>query len=105
MYYSDGAAKATAFLAAYIAVIAAIVAGLAPLNVLWFGQAMNIPVILCSKVFHFVLLFCGNRKMLYYILLLILCNNFSSHKLIQIIPMEALVNCLPLLVLCCSLAH
>ncbi|XP_001603644.1 mannose-P-dolichol utilization defect 1 protein homolog [Nasonia vitripennis] len=49
MYYSDGAAKATAFLAAYIAVIAAVVAGLAPLNILWFGQAMNIPVILCSK--------------------------------------------------------
>lgn len=53
MYYSDGVAKATSFVAAYSAVIAAVLAGLTPLKVLWFGQALNIPIILTSKVLNF----------------------------------------------------
>ncbi|XP_014219828.1 mannose-P-dolichol utilization defect 1 protein [Copidosoma floridanum] len=50
VYYSNGMTKATAFLSAYTAVVAAIVSGYVPLTVLWFAQAMNIPVIVTSRL-------------------------------------------------------
>jgi len=50
LYYSTGMTKATIFLSAYTAVIAAVVSGFVPINVLWFAQAMNIPVILTSRM-------------------------------------------------------
>ncbi|KAJ8683625.1 hypothetical protein QAD02_019417 [Eretmocerus hayati] len=50
IYYLQGLAKATAFLAAYTAVVAAVLMRLTPLRVLWFGQALNIPVILVGRL-------------------------------------------------------
>lgn len=52
MHYNGNTAKATAFLSAYIAVISAANSGLTPINVLWVCQAMNIPIVLISKVRH-----------------------------------------------------
>lgn len=49
LHYSGDSAKATAFLAAYSAVISAVLSGLTPIKVLWTCQAMNIPIILISK--------------------------------------------------------
>ncbi|XP_015176278.1 PREDICTED: mannose-P-dolichol utilization defect 1 protein homolog [Polistes dominula] len=48
-HYNGDSAKATAFLAGYMAILTAVVSGLAPINLLWTCQAMNIPIILISK--------------------------------------------------------
>ncbi|XP_014229630.1 mannose-P-dolichol utilization defect 1 protein homolog [Trichogramma pretiosum] len=50
MMYNIGASIATAFLAAYASVIAAVAMNIAPAELLWYGQAMNIPVVLASKL-------------------------------------------------------
>ena len=50
LVHTQGVTTASSFVAMYMAVIAAVIGGFAPLNVLWFGQAINIPVILLSKV-------------------------------------------------------
>jgi len=50
MHYNGDTAKAIAFLSAYIAVISTANSGLTPVNVLWACQAMNIPIVLISKV-------------------------------------------------------
>ncbi|EZA56222.1 hypothetical protein DMN91_009763 [Ooceraea biroi] len=49
MHYGGETIKATAFLAAYMAVILAANSGLTPIHVLWACQAMNIPIVLISK--------------------------------------------------------
>lgn len=50
MHFSGNTVQATAFLAAYLAVLFAATSGLTPVNVLWACQAMNIPIVLISKV-------------------------------------------------------
>lgn len=50
MHYSGDTAKATAFLTAYLAVLSTANSGLTPVYVLWACQAMNIPIVLISKV-------------------------------------------------------
>lgn len=50
MHFSGRTLQATAFLAAYLAVVFAAVSGLTPVNVLWSCQAMNIPIVLASKL-------------------------------------------------------
>ncbi|XP_043472462.1 mannose-P-dolichol utilization defect 1 protein homolog [Leptopilina heterotoma] len=49
MYYNGQTAKASAFLAAYTAVIAAVFSNSVPLKVLWVGQTMVIPILLVSR--------------------------------------------------------
>ncbi|XP_054003138.1 mannose-P-dolichol utilization defect 1 protein homolog [Hylaeus anthracinus] len=49
MYYSGNTAQASAFVAAYLAVLFAALSGLTPVSVLWTCQAMNIPIVLISK--------------------------------------------------------
>lgn len=50
MHYSGETAKATSFLVAYLAVLFTANSGLTSVHVLWTCQAMNIPIILISKV-------------------------------------------------------
>ncbi|CAL7950649.1 unnamed protein product [Xylocopa violacea] len=50
MHYSGNTVQATAFLAAYLAILVAATSGLTPLNVLWCCQTMNIPIVLASKL-------------------------------------------------------
>ena len=50
MYYNTGLSTATTFLTFYVALIATVLTGLAPTKVLWYAQAVNIPVILVAKV-------------------------------------------------------
>ncbi|XP_076750022.1 mannose-P-dolichol utilization defect 1 protein homolog [Xylocopa sonorina] len=50
MYYSGNMIHATAFLAAYLSIIIAATSGLTPVEVLWFCQTMNIPIVLTSKL-------------------------------------------------------
>lgn len=50
MHYSGNTVQATAFLAAYLAVVFAATSGLTPIHVLWSCQAMNIPIVLISKL-------------------------------------------------------
>lgn len=50
MHFGGDTAKATAFLSAYLAVLFAANSGLTPIRVLWACQAMNIPIVLISKV-------------------------------------------------------
>ncbi|XP_011877221.1 PREDICTED: mannose-P-dolichol utilization defect 1 protein homolog [Vollenhovia emeryi] len=50
LHYNGDTAKATAFLSAYLAVICAANSGLTPVHVLWTCQAMNIPIVLISKL-------------------------------------------------------
>lgn len=50
MHYNGDTAKATAFFSAYLAIIFAANSGLTPIHVLWACQAMNIPIVLISKV-------------------------------------------------------
>ena len=57
MHYNGHTAKATAFLAAYIGVIIAVLSNSIPLKVLWVGQAMVIPIVLISRVSFIVQLF------------------------------------------------
>lgn len=55
MHYNGDTAKATAFLSAYLAVICAANSGLTPIHVLWTFQAMNIPIVLISKVHNLII--------------------------------------------------
>ncbi|XP_012541412.1 mannose-P-dolichol utilization defect 1 protein homolog [Monomorium pharaonis] len=50
MYYNGDTTKATTFLSAYLAIICAANSGLTPIHVLWTCQAMNIPIVLISKL-------------------------------------------------------
>ncbi|XP_076625753.1 mannose-P-dolichol utilization defect 1 protein homolog isoform X2 [Colletes latitarsis] len=50
MHFSGNTTQATAFLAAYLAVLFAALSGLTPVSVLWACQAMNIPIVLTSKL-------------------------------------------------------
>ncbi|XP_050591350.1 mannose-P-dolichol utilization defect 1 protein homolog isoform X1 [Bombus affinis] len=50
MHFSGNTVQATAFLAAYLAVFFAATSGLTPVNILWGCQAMNIPIVLASKL-------------------------------------------------------
>ncbi|XP_034178031.2 mannose-P-dolichol utilization defect 1 protein homolog [Osmia lignaria lignaria] len=50
MHFSGNTVQATAFLAAYLAVLFAATSGVTPVNVLWVCQAMNIPIVLISKL-------------------------------------------------------
>lgn len=50
MHFKGNTVQATAFLAAYFAVLFAATSGLTPVNVLWTCQAMNIPIVLISKL-------------------------------------------------------
>ena len=52
MHFSGKTIQATAFLAAYLAVLITALSGLTPVHVLWTCQAMNIPIVLTSKVGH-----------------------------------------------------
>ncbi|XP_076167562.1 mannose-P-dolichol utilization defect 1 protein homolog isoform X2 [Ptiloglossa arizonensis] len=49
MHFSGNTTQATAFLAAYLAILFAALSGLTPLSFLWTCQAMNIPIVLTSK--------------------------------------------------------
>ncbi|XP_034940212.1 mannose-P-dolichol utilization defect 1 protein homolog [Chelonus insularis] len=49
LHYTGQTGKATAFLSGYLAVIFAVVIGMAPTNFLWLCQTVNIPIILLSK--------------------------------------------------------
>ncbi|XP_072767094.1 mannose-P-dolichol utilization defect 1 protein homolog [Anoplolepis gracilipes] len=49
MHYNGETTKATAFLAAYLAVFVAANSGLTPIHILWVCQSMNIPIVLISK--------------------------------------------------------
>lgn len=49
MHYNGETVKATAFLAAYLAVLFTANSGLTPIHVLWTCQTMNIPIVLVSK--------------------------------------------------------
>lgn len=49
LHFGGDTAKATAFLAAYLAIITAVLSGIAPIKILWACQAMNIPIVLISK--------------------------------------------------------
>jgi len=55
MHYNGDTAKATAFLSAYLAVIFTANSGLTPIHVLWTCQAMNIPIVLISKVCNLII--------------------------------------------------
>lgn len=57
MHYNGETTKATAFLSAYLAVIFAANSGLTPIHVLWTCQAMNIPIILVSKVSNLIYIY------------------------------------------------
>lgn len=50
MHYNGDTTSATAFFAMYLAILFAIISELMPVHVLWTCQAMNIPIILISKV-------------------------------------------------------
>lgn len=50
MHFSGDTVQAAAFLATYLAVVFVANSGLTSENVLWAGQAMNIPIVLVSKV-------------------------------------------------------
>lgn len=50
MHFNGNTVQATAFIAAYVSVLFAVVSGLTPLKVLWVCQAMNIPIVLISKL-------------------------------------------------------
>ncbi|XP_017766514.1 PREDICTED: mannose-P-dolichol utilization defect 1 protein homolog [Eufriesea mexicana] len=50
MHFSGNTIQATAFLAAYLAVVSAATSGLTPVKVLWVCQAMVIPIILISRL-------------------------------------------------------
>lgn len=96
MYYGDGLTKATSFLAAYLSVIVAVLLGLAPPNVLWYAQAMNIPVVLVSKVsifpYYFVSVFPNTKKFFrndYYKTIF----SSSLYKLMQTIQMAVQDSC------------
>lgn len=54
MHYNGDTAKATAFLSAYLAVISVANSGLTPIHILWACQAMNIPIVLISKVYNII---------------------------------------------------
>ncbi|KAI4504526.1 hypothetical protein M0802_000076 [Mischocyttarus mexicanus] len=49
-HFNGDSAKATAVLAAYIAVLTAVVNGVVPINLLWTCQAMIIPIVLISRL-------------------------------------------------------
>ncbi|KAK2584803.1 hypothetical protein KPH14_007116 [Odynerus spinipes] len=49
LHFGGDTAKATAFLAAYLAIVTAALSGLTPIKILWACQAMNIPIVLISK--------------------------------------------------------
>lgn len=55
MHYNGDTIKATAFLAAYLAVLFAANSGLTPIHVLWACQTMNIPIVLISKVCNLII--------------------------------------------------
>ncbi|XP_043511804.1 mannose-P-dolichol utilization defect 1 protein homolog [Frieseomelitta varia] len=50
MHFSGDTVQATAFLASYLAVLFVANSGLTSVNVLWACQAMNIPIVLVSKL-------------------------------------------------------
>lgn len=50
LHYRGDTVKATAFFFAYAAIIAAVILGYTPLNVLWGAQSLTIPIVLISKV-------------------------------------------------------
>ncbi|XP_012254435.2 mannose-P-dolichol utilization defect 1 protein homolog [Athalia rosae] len=50
MHYNGATQQATAFVVAYLAILYALNSGLAPINVLWSMQAMNVPILLTSKL-------------------------------------------------------
>lgn len=51
MHYNGETIKATASLFAYIAIVFAANSGVTPVHVLWTCQAINIPIVLISKVY------------------------------------------------------
>lgn len=55
MHYNGDTAKATAFLSAYLAVLFTANSGLTPIHILWACQAMNIPIVLISKVYNLII--------------------------------------------------
>ncbi|XP_076241621.1 mannose-P-dolichol utilization defect 1 protein homolog [Calliopsis andreniformis] len=50
IHFSGNTVQATAFFTAYLAVVSTAVSGLTPVHVLWSCQAMNIPIVLASKL-------------------------------------------------------
>ncbi|XP_074110765.1 mannose-P-dolichol utilization defect 1 protein homolog [Cotesia typhae] len=52
LHYSGETMKATAFFFGYMSVILGVITGMAPVNVLWACQNINIPIILLSKFFQ-----------------------------------------------------
>ncbi|XP_024946436.1 mannose-P-dolichol utilization defect 1 protein homolog isoform X2 [Cephus cinctus] len=50
LHYGGNTTKATAFIAAYISIITAVIIGLVPVDVLWTCQALNVPILLTSKL-------------------------------------------------------
>ncbi|XP_017788726.1 PREDICTED: mannose-P-dolichol utilization defect 1 protein homolog [Habropoda laboriosa] len=50
MHFSGNTVQATAFLGAYLAVVFAATSGLTSVKILWACQAMNIPIVLTSKL-------------------------------------------------------
>lgn len=50
LHYNGATQQATAFIAAYLAIVYALTSGLTPVKVLWSMQAMNVPILLTSKL-------------------------------------------------------
>lgn len=83
MYYNKQTTKATAFLFAYIAIVFAVNSGATPVHVLWACQALNIPIILISKVYDLIFL----KILLTYIFLMYQL----FHKCIYVLSMNDFV--------------
>ena len=56
MHYNGDTAKAITFLSTYIAVISIANSRFTPISVLWACQAMNIPIVLMSKVRNHIII-------------------------------------------------
>lgn len=50
IHFNGNTTQATAFLICYLAILVAIISELTPVNLLWTCQALNIPIVLISKV-------------------------------------------------------
>ncbi|XP_003690857.1 mannose-P-dolichol utilization defect 1 protein homolog [Apis florea] len=50
LHFNGNTAQATAFLICYLAILLAIISELTPVNLLWTCQALNIPIVLISKL-------------------------------------------------------
>lgn len=55
LQYGGSPGKATAFLDVYVGLVATLVSGYTPIDVLWNMQALTVPIVLIAKVSNFVI--------------------------------------------------